>query len=219
MKYHPDIELLLQYSSGQLAPSLAVAIGLHQQQCKFCQQQIDELESVGGDTIESLPSQPINDESIILKDFNSLLNDIDSLPETNSSSEYDGLAVAQHDIPLVDTLSKQEFDQLPWQRIGLKMWKATIPMDDPGYELEILKFSPFAKIPQHTHDGNEFTLVLQGDFHDHQDSYCEGEFITQNHSHEHQPKAGRNGCICLAVTDAPLKFTGTLGPLLNWFTR
>jgi len=219
MKYHPDIELLLKYTSGQLEPSLAVAIGLHQQNCSNCQQRIRDLEAVGGDTLEAIPSEINQQDDAVISEFDQLFDQVEALPVDQPAGDYDELAVAQSDIPLIDQLHHQRFDELNWQRVGLKIWRATIAINDPSYEMELLKFSPNAKIPKHTHKGNEFTLVLQGDFSDHQDRYREGEFIAQNQSHEHQPVAGDAGCICLAITDAPLKFTGTLGPVLNWFTR
>lgn len=214
MKYHPDIELLLKYSSGQLEPALAMAIGLHIKHCEICQSRVKDLESVGGMTLESLPNTEVE-----LSGFDQLLNDIEELPEEESNSEYDQLAVAQSDIDLLSQLDKLELDNMPWQRMTPSIWKAELAMNDPRYQAEILKFSPNAKIPKHTHVGQEFTLVLQGNFSDKRDTYPRGEFISQDQSNEHQPVAGPEGCICLAITDAPLKFTGTLGPILNWLTR
>jgi len=219
MKYHPDIEILLKYSSGQLEPSLAVAIGLHQQNCEECQQRISELESVGGETLETIHKVFKTQDSNVVDDFDKLFSDIEALPQDSYSGEYDNLAIAQSDIPLVDQLYNRRFEEIAWQRVAPKIWRASIAMNDPGYEVELLKFSANAKIPKHTHKGNEFTLVLQGDFSDHQDRYVEGEFIVQDQSNEHQPIAGKNGCICMAITNAPLKFTGTFGPILNWFNR
>lgn len=215
MKYHPDIELLLKYSSGQLEPALSVAIGLHQQQCKLCQSRIQDLESVGGNTLETLPNSFVENDG-----FEQLLGEIDDIPPiTSTNAEYEHLAVAESDVSLLSQLDKLELDDIPWQRVTPSIWKAKLAMNDPRYQVEILKFSPNAKIPRHTHKGQEFTLVLQGDFSDQQDTYSYGEFIMQDQSNEHQPVAGPNGCICLAITDAPLKFTGTFGPVLNWLTR
>jgi len=220
MKYHPDIELLLKYTSGQLEPSLAVAVGLHHQQCETCQQRVAELEIVGGETIESMPALASHQDQIVLQDFDRLLGDIAQIaPVANVKSEYDDLAVAESDIDIVDKLTRQQFEDMDWQRVSTKIWKATIAMNDPDFEVELLKFSANAKIPQHTHEGDEYTVVLQGDFSDSQGHYKEGSFIVQDQNDEHSPIAGENGCVCLAITNAPLKFTGTLGPILNWFSH
>ena len=214
MKYHPDIELLLRYSSGQLEPALAVAIGLHQQQCKFCQSRISDLESVGGTTLELHTESQVD-----VSGFDRLMAEIETVPTDTAESSYDDLAVASVDQALVETLDTQKFDEMNWEKVTRNISRATIAMNDPSYEVELLKFSPNAKIPKHTHQGREFTLVLQGDFSDHKDNYQRGEFIEQDDCDEHQPVAGNDGCICLAITDAPLKFTGTFGPILNWMTK
>lgn len=224
MNKHPDIELLLKYASGKLEPSLAVAISLHQQTCQTCQKEISLLESVGGDAIES--TVDIIHESIdsTNNSFNSLMEKIEQQQDKqdNNSFENDNLeslAIAQSDHAFVKMMAEKQFDQIKWQKVSSKIWKANIAMNDPCYQVELLKFAPNANIPQHTHQGNEFTLVLDGDFSDHQGNYVEGDFITQNEEDHHQPIAGDKGCICMAITDAPLKFTGTLGPIFNWFNN
>jgi putative transcriptional regulator len=219
MKYHPDIELLLKYSSGQLEPSLAVAVALHQKNCEACQIRISELEVIGGETLETSAALNKDKPSVVIGEFDKLFADIESLPEGSVITDYDDLAVAQSDLPLVDQLNNGRFEELNWQRVSPNIWRASIAMNDPSFEVELLKFSANTKIPKHTHEGKEFTLVLQGGFSDHQDKYSKGEFIVQDQSIEHQPTAGKYGCICLAVIDAPLKFTGTLGPILNWFNK
>lgn len=218
---HPDIELLLKYASGQLEPALAIAISLHQQNCQYCQNEIRQLESVGGEAIEST-NDMINESIESTNDsFNRLMNKIEQSHNKpiENSLEYDHLAIAQSDHSFVNMINEKQFDQIEWQKVSSKISKATIAMNDPCYQVELLKFAPNANIPQHTHQGNEFTLVLDGDFSDHQGNYIEGDFITQTEEDNHQPVAGDKGCICMAITDAPLKFTGTLGPIFNWFNN
>jgi putative transcriptional regulator len=217
MKYHPDIELLLKYSSGQLAPAISVAIGLHQEHCKECQQRIIDLESVGGDTLEALS---ISDSPSDLDNgFDLLMADLEATPQDNFQDKYDGYAVAQSDVDYLERLGKKDYWSFDWKRVTRKISRAVVDIDDGLHQVELLKFEPNAKIPKHTHEGEEFTLVLEGDFSDSNGCYREGEFIVQDQSDEHQPVAGSAGCVCLAITNAPLKFTGTLGPIINWFSR
>ncbi len=214
MNFHPDIELLLKYSSGQLAPALSVAISLHHQTCKQCQQRVADLETFGGSALETLPNI-----SVDLSDFDRLLVDLDGLPEEPNDSEFTDLPVANIDKPLIKQLSEQQFSGFKWQRLSYNIWRANVQMQDPVYSVELLKFSPKAKIPQHTHIGKEFTYVLQGTFSDHVAEYRQGDFVTQDKHNNHQPKAGKDGCICLAITDSPIKFTGRFSSLLNWLNR
>ena len=214
IQYHPDIDLLLKYSTGQLEPGLAIAIGIHHQECESCRQKVQDIESIGGSTLESL-----SDENTPMDGFEMLLNDIDTMPQIESSSDYEICAVAERDLSMVEQLGQRRFDGIQWQKMSKNISRAQIEIDDFKYKMELFKFQPDAKIPKHTHLGNEYTLVLQGDFSDKAGQYKCGEFIAQNQSNEHQPVAGKEGCICLAITDAPLKFTGAFGPVLNWLTR
>lgn len=77
---------------------------------------------------------------------------------------------------------------------------------------EILRIEPGAAAPEHTHEGEEFTLVLVGAFHDARGVYAVGDIAHADASVTHKP-TGEAGAVCysLAVTDAPLAFKGALG--------
>lgn len=218
MNYHPDIELLLQYSNGRLNPALSIGVGVHQQHCTDCQQRISEIESVSGDNLECE-----SDTELSFDGFDRLMNDIEAkgspLPENIVTSSYPGLAVAQYDVELVDKLMAKDFSQIKWKKLTSKIMESEIDIDVPDYTIKLMKLSAGAKIPKHRHRGNEFTVILQGNFKDHSGNYQQGEFVTKGTKDEHQPVAGSDGCICLAITDAPLKFSGFLGPVINWATQ
>lgn len=224
MKFHPDIDLLLKYANGQLEPALAIAVGLHHQQCPQCQSHIADIESLAGEGLELSNNAPLAENS-----FEQLLNELDSLPVDNFSdsveaerehcTELSSLAVAESDLALVEKFYQQNFDDVKWQKITRKIAQATIDFDDPRYQIKLLKLQPNAKTAKHTHRGSEFTVVLQGDFSDQYGHYSQGEFIFMDEKNEHQPRAGRDGCICLAITDQPLKFTGVLAPVINWMAN
>lgn len=79
---------------------------------------------------------------------------------------------------------------------------------------EILRIEPGAAAPTHTHEGEEFTLVMTGAFHDARGVYRVGDIAHADPSITHRP-TGEKGEVCysLAVTDAPLAFKGALGVL------
>ncbi|MCW8879573.1 MAG: ChrR family anti-sigma-E factor [Kangiellaceae bacterium] len=222
MKYHPDIELLLKYSTGQLAPALSVAIGIHQHQCETCRNRINDIELIGGETLENLPSVEASNQTKELNEQDALallMSQVDATQQDEESSSYEECAVASADLDLLERLGNREFDTFTWKKVTPSISKAEITLAEDDFKVELLKFAANAKIPQHTHEGQEFTVVLEGDFSDSLGQYKSGEFIVQDKTVEHQPVAGSQGCVCLAITTAPLKFTGTFGPVLNWFTR
>jgi len=224
MKYHPDIELLLKYANGQLPASISVAIGIHQHECKMCRERIADLESIGGDAM-SFSSYPNMNQANSLATFDSsssfekLMTEVGTVSQIEVEEDYAECAVAELDKPILAQLGSRDFSLFSWKKVTPWIEKAEVPLEDQEFEIELLKFAPNAKIPKHTHEGEEITVVLEGDFKDDQGVYKEGEFIVQDQTNEHEPVAGEHGCICLAITTAPLKFTGTFGPVLNWITR
>jgi putative transcriptional regulator len=75
-------------------------------------------------------------------------------------------------------------------------------------------------MPTHTHDGSELTLVLAGGFSDESGHFVRGDVAEADPSINHQPVADPGeDCLCLAVTDAPIRLTGPFGRLLNPFLR
>lgn len=71
-------------------------------------------------------------------------------------------------------------------------------------------------VPDHGHRGTELTLVLQGAFRDETARFGPGDLEIAGQELEHQPiaEAGED-CICLAATDAPLRFNALLPRLLQ----
>jgi len=211
--HHPDIELLLNYVSGNLEGAIALPIGLHHHHCEHCQEKVNELEVVGGNSLEALSG-----ESLAEDDFEKLLQDLDSVEMVKTASAYEQLAIADTDLSVVQQLAEGRYDKLEWENMSLGIQRAKFEHYEQGYKVEVLKFPPHAKIPRHTHKGNEFTVVLEGDFSDEIGCFKSGDFIHLNATNDHKPIAGAQGCICLAVSDAPVKFTGAFGPFLNLFT-
>jgi putative transcriptional regulator len=71
-------------------------------------------------------------------------------------------------------------------------------------------------VPEHTHDGRELTLVLAGSFRDGKDVFARGDIEEADDTLLHQPVATEEeDCICLAVTEAPLKFTSWIVRLIQ----
>lgn len=76
------------------------------------------------------------------------------------------------------------------------------------------------RMPQHSHEGSEITLVLQGGFSDETGHFRRGDIAVADEHVDHIPTADPDEeCICFAVLDAPLRLTGPFGRLFNRFLR
>ena len=93
---------------------------------------------------------------------------------------------------------------------------ATILPKDNNEKLELIHVMPGAKIPQHTHEGNESFLVLHGSYNDEYGSYKQGSVQVRSDDHHHTPIGHtQTGCVGLAYTHGKIKFSGKFGKLLN----
>jgi putative transcriptional regulator len=80
----------------------------------------------------------------------------------------------------------------------------------------LLYIPPGQAVPDHSHNGLELTLVLQGSFSDETGRFGVGDLEIADQDLEHTPIADAGPpCICLAATDAPLRFNALLPRLLQ----
>lgn len=91
--------------------------------------------------------------------------------------------------------------------------------DENGVRAEVLRIQPGHGAPTHTHDGSEYTLVLEGAFHDGHAHYGVGDISFAHPDLTHRPIATPGPvCYAFAVTEAPLRFKGALGAVQRLFS-
>ena len=122
--------------------------------------------------------------------------------------------------PFLNQLPKSLQVRLVDKKIKWKSFKdvkiATILPKDNNEKLELIHVMPGAKIPQHTHEGNENFLVLHGSYSDEYGSYKQGTVQVRSDDHHHTPIGhAQTGCVGLAYTHGKIKFSGKFGKLLN----
>jgi putative transcriptional regulator len=109
----------------------------------------------------------------------------------------------------------RRLSEVQWQGVG-GMRYADLGVGSSEFRTRLMRISAGTAMPRHSHDGNELTLVLSGGFSDADGHYLRGDVAVTDSSIDHRPVADPGeDCLCLAVTDAPLKLTGPFGRLLN----
>lgn len=113
------------------------------------------------------------------------------------------------------SLIGQDFEQLKWRsRLpGVKEHRLAGVAEG---EANLYWIKAGRKMPRHTHEGSEVTLVLKGAFRDLNGHYKAGDISIADAAVDHQPIVDAVGdCICFAVTDAPLRLTGPVGRIVG----
>ena len=130
---------------------------------------------------------------------------------TEISNEHDPL-LSQLPITLRNHLKNNE---AKWKSFKDVKVASLLPKEN-NEKLELIHVLPGAKIPQHTHEGNESFLVLHGSYSDEYGSYKQGSVQVRSDDHDHTPVGhAQTGCIGLAYTHGKIKFSGKFGKLLN----
>jgi len=222
--HHPEPERLLEYAAGAASPAMSVLIAAHISMCPTCRATVERLERLGGQMIESLGE----DKDVVSMSsgaFDALLEKLDtpeSLPVRTMDADFDPLPGVDLPAPLRETL----FDlghTLEWRSRGKGIEEAEIPLPDDGdnVKMSFLRIQPGRAVLEHTHDGGEeLTMVLAGGFSDEHGHYVRGDVQTGDDELIHKPIADEGEvCVCLAVVEGSLRFTGPVGRVLNLFMR
>ena len=85
-----------------------------------------------------------------------------------------------------------------------------------GERLYLLKVKGGMRMPEHTHQGEEWALILSGGYHVDGKTYKRGDLHFENETNSHAPVTCEGeDCICLAMTEAPLVMKGWVPKLVQ----
>jgi putative transcriptional regulator len=207
--HHPSAELIYAAASGGLTPAVNRIVAAHAALCADCRNVIAKLETVGGAALEDEATASVAADAL-----DKALAAIEREPHAAKGPALpDPLTAMPADIR--DAIAPA-FAGRTWRTggIGFKIFDLDLPSTASGETFQLFRIEPGAGPPRHTHDGEEFTLVLTGSFKDETGVYRPGDIEKGDPSLTHRPVAEPGDvCFALAVTTAPLKFKGPLGLL------
>ena len=200
MNHHVSDALLMAYEAGSLAEGWSLAVATHLAFCPDCRARARDAEALGGTLLETLDSAAVDDLA-----FDAVLARIER-PDDIATDAVPAPATSNVPAPLRPYIGS-DLDAVRWKRIGTAGFQAMIETGDSETQVRLLRFPAGTPVPQHTHRGLELTVVLRGTLVDDTERFGLGEIEEADDSIEHTPCAGHDDeCICLAVTDAPLRF-------------
>jgi putative transcriptional regulator len=170
---------------------------------------VRDLDRLAGEALELLlPAAISNREGRLAEIFGSPLPAPDLLPpavETKGAI----LPKAVRDFLGFDVADVPWRTKLP----GLKEYSLG---NVDGCEVSLMWIRAGRALPAHTHRGVELTLVIDGAYTDVRGRFGRGDISVADDSLDHRPIAEMDGpCIAFAVTDAPIKLTGSLTQLIG----
>jgi len=165
------------------------------------------MNEVGGYFLEKVETSPLSEDL-----WNNVLEQTNNVKlKTQNNEEHDPL-LSQLPVTLRSHLRNKE---IKWKSFKDVKVASILPKEN-NEKLELIHVMPGAKIPQHTHEGNESFLVLHGSYSDEYGNYKQGSVQVRSDNHNHTPIGhAQTGCIGLAYTHGKIKFSGKFGKLLN----
>lgn len=212
--HHIPAELLLDYATGTLDEAWSLAIACHLTFCPHCRRELKAVEAAAGTMVEEIAPQRVSAGG-----FAAVADRLGPQerrpPGRKSPSDPDGLPA-----PLRRYLGGG-LGAISWRWSGAGLQSFALPIGKKkGGMVSLLKVAPGAGLPMHTHAGDEITLVLSGGYTAGETAFRRGDVEVTDATVEHRPLAMLDQpCICLAISDAPLRFSGPLGWFYNQWAR
>jgi len=223
IRHHLGDDLILAYATGELDEATSLLVATHLALCPQCREALGLAESIGGALIEDEVVVEVSDESLAL-----VLDRIERVEGPESAAP-----VAQPSAPSQQPVGQRkpfvlpqplrdyaggDVESLRWRALGGGVRHLPIDTETSEAKARLLYIPAGMKVPDHGHRGLELTLVLAGSFYDQGAWFRRGDVEEADATIEHQPAAGpEEPCICLAVTDAPLRFRSLIPRLAQPF--
>lgn len=204
IKHHLSDPLLMGYAAGTLPEAFSLVVATHVSLCDECRARLEAFEAVGGAVLES-ETAAMSEASL-----DACLARLATPVKAARRAARTGLFPA----PLADYIGG-DLEKVRWKPLGMGVRQAILPTSRAA-SARLLYIPAGQGVPDHGHRGMELTLVLQGAFRDDKAHFGPGDVEIATEEDEHTPVAEAGAdCICLAATDAPLRFMGLVPRLLQ----
>lgn len=214
VKHHLTDSLLMAYSAGTLPEAFNLIVAAHVSMCDECRARLASFDSVGGALMDDAQTVPVAESSFA--ETMRLINSGAVADMIKPSIPKRGKSVLP--APLQEYVGG-DLDKVKWRSIGMGVKQAILPTSKQA-SARLLYIPAGTAVPDHGHRGLELTLVLQGAFVDETDRFGPGDIEIADESLNHTPIADiGEDCICLAATDAPLRFNKLIPRIAQPFFR
>ncbi|WP_312402844.1 ChrR family anti-sigma-E factor [Rhizobium sp.] len=209
VKHHLSDDFLIEYATGGLSEGWSLAVATHLALCPECRQRLHAMERAAGALLDKADEGANEDEAWAR--FKARTADVrveEIKPEVPT--------MTKQTVVLPEPLRSYvggDLADLKWRALGRGAYQILIDTKDKDTQVRLLRIPAGKPVPEHTHEGRELTLVLAGSFRDGEDLFARGDVEEADGDLLHTPTATEGeDCICLAVTEAPLKFS-------SWIVR
>lgn len=209
INHHLTDDLLMAYAAGSLPEAFSLVAATHVSLCDDCRARLGAYEALGGAVLEAEVA-PLADGALA-----ACLARLER-PESDRVAPARPAPVRRGPLPgPLAAYVGGGLEAVRWRPLGMGVRQAILPTSRRA-SARLLYIPAGQAVPDHGHRGMELTLVLQGAFRDDTDRFGPGDVEVAGEELEHTPVAEAGvDCICLAATDAPLRFNSLMPRLLQ----
>jgi putative transcriptional regulator len=201
-------EWMLSYAAGNLTLGRSLMVAAHVAYHDDLKEVVADAEAIGGVLLDSIDTATVSDSVL-----DQVLDRLDREPAAAISD-----APRRSDVlpqPLLDFVG-QDIDALSWRFMGLGMSNARLWNGPNDERLWLLRARGGVSVPEHGHNGDEWTLILKGSYQTSAGRFGVGDMDVANESIEHQPiiDPGEE-CICLVMTEGPIRLKSLMARMVQ----
>jgi len=215
LSHHLTDETLQDYAAGVLNQSMETLIACHLTVCPACRTRSDAADGLGGVTLNAQPFSALNVTADDILALDGTLNIESASSAQTDEPKLDSLGVPR---PL-GRLLPSSINTLPWKTFGpgMKQYSLGEHSRKDGV-FKLFSLAPGSKMSAHTHEHRELTFIVSGSYTDDFGHFTAGDVADLSADHHHTPIVDSDEpCICLIATDAPVKFDGLVGKVMQPF--
>ena len=204
-------DLLFAYAAGGASRAMGLLVETYLQLRPEARDEAALYEAMGGALLESEPEAALSEGALdaVLARLGD--QDADEAPVNDDAPLADDDPIRAFPEPL-QAAARAALAKRSWKFAGPGLRVLSLGEDDEPSDVSLLRIQPGHGAPRHTHRGAEVTLVVRGAFRDETGRYGPGDVSIASPELTHRPVAEPGEtCYALAVTNAPLQFTGPLG--------
>lgn len=205
-------DIITEYAAGKLSPAKHIIVA--------CQSEISETVAKRVAFTENIAASMLED--IETKSLSPLFmgNVLASLPPQESAN------VNKMDDP-IEGLAPKSLRHMLGHGLKDMKWKSLVPgvavhdilgnrKTKEGDRLYLLKAKGGMRMPDHSHTGEEWSLILTGSYTVGETRFTRGDLHIEDETETHAPHIDEGeDCICLVMTQGPLKMQGWLPKLVQ----
>lgn len=200
--------LMARYAAGVLPEPARVLVEAHLEMQSVNRPRVAEYETLAGDILEHI-------EPVSFGSRDDALRAVFAAAPRATADVATGQPANAFFPKAIRDFTGLDAAEIPWKR-KLPGFKEYSLGKIDGCDVSFFWLKPGRVIPAHTHEGYELSLVLDGAFNDTRGRFAKGDISVADESIDHRPVAEAHcPCIGFAVSQAPVKLTGSWRQLLG----